>query len=119
MPTLSKSPQVDVTFFRALLERTQRWDKSARIILFGSRARGDHRYYSDYDALILSDHFAGMEPEKRWVLVQTKLKPTGFDVALEPHCYTSAEWQRMQSSLLGSQIEADGIELSEVIAKMA
>ena len=113
MPTLSKSPQIDKGLIHQLAANTQQWDNSARIILFGSRAKNQHRYDSDYDLLILSQKFSGLSPEARWQLVQTQLKPKGFDAVLEPHCYTEAEWHQMQSSLLHSEVTAHGIDLRE------
>jgi hypothetical protein len=113
MPTLSKSPQVDVEFLRALRANLRAHDENAQLILFGSRATGKHRYNSDYDVLILSDTFESLPPDTRWMLVQTKIKPPGFDVALQPHCYTPAEWKSRSDSLLASEIAEHGIELTD------
>ncbi len=57
-----------------------------------------------------------MPPEKRWMLAQTRLKPANFDVALQTHCYTPAEWQQMQSSLLYAEVMRDGIDLRRLTA---
>lgn len=117
MPTLSKSPQVDVEFLRALRTNLLAHDVQARLILFGSRATGKHRYNSDYDVLILSGIFETMPPDARWMLVQTKIKPPGFDVVLQPHCYTPLEWQSRVASLLAREVGEHGIELTNADAR--
>jgi predicted nucleotidyltransferase len=110
MPTLSKSPQVDINFVAAFNAKVEQFDPKAKVLLFGSRARRDHRYDSDYDLLILSQKFSGLSPEARWQLVQTKLKPKGFDAVLEPHCYTPTEWQQMHNQLLYAEVMRDGMD---------
>jgi len=110
MPTLSKSPQVDINFVAAFNAKVEQFDPKAKVLLFGSRARRDHRYDSDYDLLIISEKFSRMPPNKRWMLVQTRLKPAGFDVALQPHCYTPTEWQQMRNRLLYAEVMRDGMD---------
>lgn len=117
MPTLSKSPQVDVEFLRALRANVLAQDEEARLILFGSRATCKHRYDSDYDVLLISKLFEAMPPDARWMLVQTKLKPPGFDVVLQPHCYTPLEWQNRSTSLLAREVGEHGIELTSADAR--
>ncbi len=41
-------------------------DKSAEVILYGSRARGDERTDSDWDILILTDYPADLTTEQRF-----------------------------------------------------
>lgn len=117
MPKLSKSPQVDVDFLRALRTNLLAHDAQARLILFGSRATGRHRYDSDYDVLVISKMFEGMPPDARWMLVQTKMKPPGFDVVLQPQCYTPLEWQSRSTSLLAREVGEHGIELTNTDAQ--
>ena len=45
------------------IEKVGRKFKPQAILLFGSRARGDHLLHSDYDFIIISDRFANM----RWL----------------------------------------------------
>lgn len=37
-------------------------EKNYTVILFGSRARGDHKVYSDYDVLVIGDEFPKFPP---------------------------------------------------------
>jgi len=113
MPTLSKSPAVDLVFAAAFKRKVRRWDKSARVILFGSRAQNRHRFDSDYDLLILSNKFNRLTPERRWLVVQTQLKPSGFDGVIEPHCYTLSEWNDLNKTLLHREITRHGVNFLE------
>ena len=60
-----------------------------RVVLFGSRARGDHRADSDYDLLVVMD--VGDGPEPRTAPVRRLLRGLGvpFDVVV----YTPQEWE--------------------------
>ncbi|GAB4424701.1 MAG: hypothetical protein OHK0011_05480 [Turneriella sp.] len=102
---------------RALRTNLLARDAKARLILFGSRATGRHRYNSDYDVLILSEIFETLPPDKRWMLVQTNIKPSGYDVVLQPHCYTPLEWQSCSTSLLAQEVSEHGIELTSADAR--
>ncbi|CAJ36716.1 predicted nucleotidyltransferase [Methanocella arvoryzae MRE50] len=80
-----------------------------KIILFGSRARGDHLVDSDVDILIVSSKFEGMNWLKR--IMDVSLLWTGL-VTLEPICYTPAEFED-KKKLIGIVNEAirEGVEL--------
>jgi len=41
----------------------------AKVILFGSRARGDNLRDSDYDFIIVSDYFEGIHFDKRMPII--------------------------------------------------
>jgi hypothetical protein len=51
---------------RFALQRRDDLDAS-RVLLFGSRARGDEQSDSDYDLIIVSPRFDGIEPMRRAV----------------------------------------------------
>lgn len=78
-----------------------------RLILFGSRARGDNFVSSDFDFILVSGDFRGMHFMKRasriyefWDMAQD----------LEILCYTPEEWERLKNSrgiLLNAQ--KDGV----------
>ncbi len=63
----------------------------ARVILFGSRARGDELDDSDYDLLFVSPAFAGVAWTAR---LRAILELWDLDVDLEPLCYTPEELAR-------------------------
>lgn len=114
-PKLSKDHPVDIDFSRRFLKALEDWDPKARAILFGSRARHDQRFSSDYDLLILSERFTGLSDSERWSLVQTKIKPLEPEITLEPCCFTPAQWEQAARTLLFREIERDGLPLKKLI----
>lgn len=59
-------------------------------VLFGSRARGDNLMNSDYDILLVSDSFSGMDIFSR---IRVMLDVWGGKEAIEPVCFTSKEFE--------------------------
>ena len=89
--------------FRRFLVRLQRVLHPQVVILFGSRARGDHRPDSDYDLLVVSNRFRGVRWVQRAALV-TVLWDLPLDV--EPICLTPAEFRRRRNeiSIIGEAV---------------
>ena len=89
--------------FRRFLGRLQRALHPQVVILFGSRARGDHRPDSDYDLLVVSNRFRGVRWVQRAALV-TVLWDLPLDV--EPICLTPAEFRRRRNeiSIIGEAV---------------
>ena len=67
---------------------------NAKVILFGSQARGDYHEGSDWDILILLD--------------KQKLSPSDFD---EFVLYTFSDWERRNMLPLYKDVLKEGIEL--------
>jgi predicted nucleotidyltransferase len=80
-----------------------------RIVLFGSRARGDAGPDADYDLLVLTDE-AGNERrlagEMRWELLDL---PASFDILVRP----AAWWQTWRDApfSLERRIDHEGVDL--------
>jgi predicted nucleotidyltransferase len=98
-------------FARAVAEQLP----DARLLLIGSRARGDNRVDSDYDFVVVSRTFSGIAPPWRgqalfraWAAL---LPPVDVDVV----CITPSEWERAArtptSWLREAFVEAIPIEL--------
>lgn len=64
-----------------------------RLILFGSRARGDHFVTSDYDFVVVSRGFSG-EPFVRRASPLYQFWSSECDIDLL--CYTPEEWSRLK-----------------------
>jgi len=80
-----------------------------RLILFGSRARGDHFVTSDFDFVLVSDDFSGV-PFTRRAARLYDLWHSSRD--LEVLCYTPDEWQKLKDNrgiLLNAQGEGINI----------
>jgi len=87
-----KSVEVAASFARKI-KRAFRIDK---IILFGSRARGDHLKSSDYDLLVVSPDFKGVRIPDRMAKI---LAFWGEKNDLEVLCYTPEEFNSMKNRL--------------------
>ena len=81
------TPQV-IRRLQALKRRLQRRIRVDRMVLFGSRARGDWLLTSDADVMIVSPDFAGRRFVNRSADI---LRHWGGRVDLEVFCYTPAE----------------------------
>lgn len=81
-----------------------------RAVLFGSRARGDHRKNSDYDiAVFLIDYDYSMGEVFRLAEVSWDLQvDTGAIVSFKPFPSNKA---RTRQSLLSREVERDGVQL--------
>lgn len=80
-----------------------------RALLFGSRARGDELTESDYDVLLVSNAFAGLNPSER---VAEVLDRWELPQSLEPLCYTPEEFERKRGEIgIVSEALREGREL--------
>lgn len=82
--------------FRRFVSRMTRDLRPSRVILFGSRARGDSRPTSDYDVLVVSGRFRGIPWLDRAPMV---LRHWDMPLDLEPICLTPEEFRRRSKEL--------------------
>ncbi|MCR4405221.1 MAG: nucleotidyltransferase domain-containing protein [Candidatus Acetothermia bacterium] len=82
--------------FRKFREALAREFKVERLILFGSRARGDHLKDSDIDLVIISPDFRGLNFLER---VRRVARLWDGALRLEPLCYTPEEFDRRKGEL--------------------
>jgi predicted nucleotidyltransferase len=69
--------------------------KPSRVILCGSRAKGDARPDSDLDVIIVAETFAGMPFVRRMAYVLGLVR---FPKHVDYLCYTSEEFARIRES---------------------
>jgi len=90
-------------------ERIRKTYSPAKIILFGSRARGDHFLKSDFDFIIVSKKFQGTKFITRLSEIYDYWDEP---VDIEAICYTPEEFKRKskQYGIVRKAVE-EGIEL--------
>ncbi len=82
---------VDRPRLAKFLQEVNRRFPLERVLLFGSRARGDELLESDYDLILVSRAFEGMPWRERICAV---LEMWDLDADLQPLCYTPEEFAR-------------------------
>jgi len=91
------------------IKKVQKRFGPAKIILFGSRARGDFLKTSDWDILIVSEAFAKYDFHARIVEV---LKLIGKPMNLEIICLTPEEFELKRKQLSIIRVaDREGVEL--------
>ena len=80
---------LDPAIFPKIVERIRRVSKPRRIVLFGSRARGDHRPNSDIDILVIED--SKLPRHRRAIPLYAALSDLPLDIDAEVVVYTPAE----------------------------
>jgi predicted nucleotidyltransferase len=85
-------------------------DPKARVILFGSHARGDNKVTSDWDFLILTSHQVD-EPLKKQIrdrLIDTELEA---EEVISTLIFSQEKWRDYQVTPLYKNISIDGVEI--------
>ncbi len=81
----------------------------AKVILFGSRARGDHLKKSDFDFVVISEKF-----KKKLFIYRASDLYDFWDspIDIEPLCYTPKEFERKKKQIgIVQQAVKEGIEI--------
>lgn len=96
-------------FVREFAEALKRNFGAERVILFGSRARGDWLKESDYDFIVVSSHFEGVHFLERPVPLY---KHWHVWPGVELLCYTPEEFERKRRQIsIVREAVREGIEL--------
>ncbi len=82
------------TFIREGIPKIVAEIKPSKIILFGSRARGEARKDSDIDVIVVSDLFKGVPFLRRMPML---LKLVRFEKHIDFLCYTEEEFNRVKT----------------------
>ena len=91
-------------------ETVEKVDHKARVILFGSRARGDYRTDSDWDFLILTKERASRQ-------LQDKIRELLYEVELNTEQVITSviedeeEWQKYRESEFFKNVTREGVEV--------
>ena len=98
------------TILSAIKESVQIIDPGARIILFGSRARGDSQDESDWDILIITDQVISRnyKTEVREGLYQLQLN---LEIAINSLFRNRQEWSEPSVMPVDKEIKKEGVWL--------
>jgi predicted nucleotidyltransferase len=83
-----------------------------KIVLFGSRIKGDADEDSDIDVIIVSNAFAGIPFVKRMPLILKKIR---FDKHIDFICYSPVEFQKIQHT---SSVVMDALQYGESLEEV-
>ena len=85
--------------------------KGSRLLLYGSRARGDHRPDSDWDLLVLLNR--PQKEDSDFASISYPLMELGFSLGqyFSVHTYSQEEWNNMSFLPFYKNVEHDKIEL--------
>jgi len=85
--------------------------KPVRIILFGSRARGVVKKHSDYDILLVSDFFEGIDFTERCMLAYNLRRD--ISIAMDIICLTPEEYaERSKRPTIFQEIAREGKDIT-------
>ena len=106
----NKDKILEKSIIKRVRERVLAIDPKAKVIIFGSRARGDARKDSDWDFLILT----GMELT---FALKTRFRDSLYDIELETGevigtlIFNIEDWNKNQHSNIHKNIADEGIEI--------
>ncbi len=92
---------------------------AARVLLFGSFARGTAYHDSDYDLIIVSDHFSSIPPLERQDGLRQIFYDSGGYAPMDMICLTPEEFEaaKHRASLVAAVLpEAIDVVVSDVSA---
>ena len=101
--------QNDVSLVKRFKDKISRKMPIVKVILFGSRARGETREWSDYDILLVSEEFKGVVSYKRAPKIYDYWN---HDYPVDFLCYTNEEFNRMKKkATIVREAVKEGIEI--------
>ncbi|SRR5690554_460436 len=83
-----------------------------RVILFGSRARGDEHEESDWDLLILLNKRERSPKDEEKYVFPFVLAGWKHGTYISVKLYSEEEWKKRQPSILRYNVEQEGIEIA-------
>lgn len=90
--------------------KVQQYDPTAEVILFGSRARGDHRAESDWDVLIVTDHEVNRAYKNKIqdILYELQLE---YEISIDSLFRNKMDWKLPTSIPVYNEIKKEGVPI--------
>lgn len=87
------------------------YDSQARIILYGSRARGNGRADSDWDIIVIVNN--NKTPAENYRMIAYPLFEKGMELGAEINAivYSKEQWENGKPTLFKHNVMNEGIEL--------
>ncbi len=85
--------------------------KATKVILFGSRARGDAKNDSDWDLLIVIDKEHIEENDRQQYTYPFWELGWQLNSMIHPILYTAKDWQARKGSPFYNNVESEGIQI--------
>lgn len=105
--SLSTSDHIMNSFIETVLPLLRREIAPSKVLIFGSRIRGNAAPESDIDVIVVSDYFEGMKFVRRMSTVLKKIK---FSRHVDFICYTPKEFEEIKdSSTIVKEALAEGV----------
>lgn len=97
-------------FLEKIKEKVLQHDTQASVILFGSRARGDHKPDSDWDFLILTNKKADFkfQSKMRNAIYNLELK---YDQDISTIIMESSQWEDREITSFHKNVTAEGLQI--------
>lgn len=99
---------METQFLNAIKSNVLKFDPNARIILFGSRARGDYKPDSDWDVLILLS-YSESESIKKLIRDNLFLTELEFNQPISSIIYSKEKWENLAITPLHKNIDIEGV----------
>jgi len=80
-------------------KRINRRIKVDKMLLFGSRARGNYKEDSDFDIIVVSDKFKRMKWEEREFILYPYWDFNELEQGFDFLCYTPKEFEKMKNKI--------------------
>ena len=90
-----KSDTVLKSFIDTIIPVIKKELSPTKVLIFGSRVRGEASEDSDIDVIIVSDFFKGIKFIRRMALIMKKFR---FTKHVDFICYTPEEFEKIQDS---------------------
>lgn len=106
LPQFSKTSKMDIV--KAVKSEINKVSPENEVVLFGSRARGDHRKDSDWDFLILLHSKSISQRLKEEIQTRLYEIELASDEVITSIIHTKSDWEKMAVTPIYKSIKKEG-----------